>query len=240
MIDLRSDAREHTPELGDYPARLRLAAVATWRQRMINEFSSAGVFEALARQLEVEEFAAELSDTCAGFASEERRHGVLCGAVVEALGGQALAPAPERPPFPLHHDAPPRAAVLRNVIHICCMSETIAVALIGAERLEMPDGELRELLTEIWSDEIGHARFGWRLLERLAHTADAEERAAVERYLPLAFRHVEAHERTFIPDLEAPPGGAVLGLCSGRQARGLVEETIAEVIRPGLRRWFAC
>jgi hypothetical protein len=239
-IDLRSGARARVPALGAFPAPLRSSGVATWRRRMVNEFSSAEVFEALGRQLGEAGFAVELTDTCRTFAEEERRHGVLCGAVAEALGGEARAPAPMRPPFPAHRDAPPRAAVLRNLIHICCMSETIAVALIGAERLEMPAGELRDLLTNIWADEIGHARFGWRLLEQLGATLDSAERAAIERYLPVALRHVEAHERAFIPELDAPPGGAALGLCSGRQARGLMEETIAEVIRPGLRRWFAC
>ena len=39
----------------------------------------------------------------------------------------------------------------------------VAVALIGAERMEMPDGELRDLLTGIWSDEVGH----WKLAGRL-------------------------------------------------------------------------
>jgi hypothetical protein len=239
-IDLRVSARGQMPRLGDYPRRICPSAVATWQQRMINEHSSATVFEALGRQLADAGFSTELTSACATFAAEERKHGVLCGAVVEALGAAARAPAPPRPPFPRHLDAPPRAAALRNVIHICCMSETIAVALIGAERLEMPAGELRELLTQIWSDEVGHARLGWRLLEQVGGSIGGQERAAIERYLPVAFRHVEEHELAFIPELDAPAGGEALGLCSGRQGRFLMKETIEEVIRPGLRRWFAC
>jgi hypothetical protein len=239
-LDLAESARAHRPELGTYSRRLAAPAISTWRARMVNEYASSEVFEALSRQLAGADFGSELAAECAGFAREERRHGVLCAAVVEALGGEAKAPIPERPPYPAHADAPPRAAVLRNAIHVCCMSETVAVALIGAERLEMPEGPLRALLTRIYADEVGHARFGWRLLERFGDALTSDERAAVERYLPIAFAHLEAHELSLIPDCDAPPGGAELGLCSGREARVLLRETIDSVIRPGLGRWFRC
>ncbi|HEY3234797.1 MAG TPA: ferritin-like domain-containing protein [Polyangiaceae bacterium] len=238
-LNLHQVAGRYAPRLL-YPAELSRYGVLTWRARMVNEYLSASVFEALAAQLQGAGFDSNRVDECLGFAEEERTHGVLCGAVVVALGGDAKAPIGERPPFPLHSDAPPRAAALRNLIHICCMSETVAVALIGAERLEMPDGPLRELLTRIYSDEVGHARFGWRLLEEHGPALEAQERLAVERYLPTAFAHLEAHELAHIPDCDAPPKGAVLGLCSGREARRLLYETMDEVIRPGLRRWFRC
>ena len=40
--------------------------------------------------------------------------------------------------------------VLRNLLGVCFLSETVAVALIGADRLAMPSGALRNLLTEIY------------------------------------------------------------------------------------------
>jgi hypothetical protein len=120
------------------------------------------------------------------------------------------------------------------------MSETVAVGLIGAERLEMPEGPLRTLSSRIYADEVGHARFGWRLLERIGDELDAAERQAVERYLPTAFAHLEQHELLHLPDRDAPQGGSAFGLCSGRDARLLLDETIVGVIRPGLARWFRC
>jgi hypothetical protein len=205
---------------------------------MINEYASSDVFVALGRQLAAAGFADGDVASCDVFAGQEREHGVLCGAVVESLGGEAIAEIPGRPVFPLHLDAPPRAAALRNVVHICCMSETVAVALIGAERLEMPEGALRRLLTRIYSDEVAHAQFGWRLLARVAPTLTAAERAAVAAYLPRAFEHLERHELAHLPDCDAPPGGAALGMCSGRDARTLLDDTIREVIEPGLRAFF--
>src|SRR5262245_57736853 len=102
-LDLRADARKAMPNVIEMP-HLREAAIATWRGRMINEHSSARVFDGLAQQ-----FAAagvdEVVDEVRGFANEERRHGVLCGAVVEALGGEAVADVPEGEAYPAHEDA---------------------------------------------------------------------------------------------------------------------------------------
>jgi hypothetical protein len=232
-IDLRGPAQTYAPKL-DAPEHLRQAAIGTWHARMINEYASSRVFMALAQQLALCGYE-EDADEAREFATEERKHGVLCGAVVLALGGEAMGELIEEVDFPLHRDAPPRAALARNIISICCMSETVAVALIGAERLEMPEGELRALLTRIWADEIGHARFGWRFMERLARSLTREERDAIHAYLPIAFAHLEAHEHAHLPMRNAPAGGESFGLCSGIDARMLLRETIDEVIAPRIQ-----
>jgi hypothetical protein len=233
-LDLRAEARKHRPEVVDLP-ELRASAIATWRGRMINEHSSARVFEGLAAQLAaagLEDLVLEVS----AFAGEERRHGVLCGAVVEALGGEARAEIPEGDPYPAHEDAEtPLEAALRNMLSICCLSETVAVSLIGAERLEMPAGELRDLLTRIYADEVGHSRFGWRTLARVAPDLDAATKERLGDYLEVAFAHLVEHELSHLPESAVPPAeGVVYGLCSGPDARRLFFDTVEEVIVPGL------
>lgn len=74
-VDLGALARPHVPAL-HAPARLRAAALATWRARMVNEYASGRVFEALARHL-AQLGMAEESAEALQFAREERRHGVL-------------------------------------------------------------------------------------------------------------------------------------------------------------------
>ena len=213
------------------PGPLAPAVIATWRGRMINEHGSSRVFDGLADQLA--RFGdVEAAAECRGFAAEERAHGAMCGAVVVAAGGEAVADGLPVRAVPAHADTTPRAAVARNVISICCLSETVAVALIGAERLELPDGPLRELLSRIWADEIGHARFGWRYLAQLE--LDDAERAAVAAYLPVALRALEQHELAHIPVQVWPPEGAAYGLCDGADARTLFYETVDEVILPQL------
>jgi len=235
VLDLRDVARAFPVAVPDVE-HLRPAAIATWRGRMVNEHSSARVFGALARQLAAAGVAPEVVDEVRGFAAEERRHGVLCGAVVEALGGEARAEVAEGETFPEHEDAvTPLEAALRNVLSIACLSETVAVSLIGAERLEMPDGELRELLTAIYADEVGHSRFGWRFVARVAPTLDAGTKNRLGDYLEVAFEHLVRHELSHLPlASEPPPEGVVYGLCSGRNARELFFDTVREVIVPAL------
>lgn len=235
VLDLRDAAKAIRPRVPQLP-HLREAAIGTWRGRMINEHSSARVFDGLAHQLDAAGLAPEIVAEVRGFASEERRHGVLCGAVVEALGGEAYAEIPEGEEYPAHEDAQtPLEAALRNMLSICCLSETVAVSLIGAERLEMPSGELRDLLTGIYADEVGHSRFGWRMLGVLAPTLDAATKERLGDYLEVAFAHLEEHELSHLPETSVPPAeGVELGLCSGPDARRLFLDTVEEVIVPGL------
>jgi hypothetical protein len=233
-IDLRARARPLRPDVPRMP-HLAESAILTWHGRMINEYGSSVVFEALASQLAEAGWDAATVAQCGGFADEERRHGILCGAVVEALGGAAVAELPDAPSFPRHPEVPRREAALRNVLSVCCLSETVAVSLIGAERLEMQHGPLRDLLTRIYADEVGHARFGWTLLTEAAPELDGATRARLSAYLRVAFQHLERHELAHLPTTSAPPPeGAALGLCSGSEARELFYDTIREVIVPGL------
>jgi hypothetical protein len=242
-LNLRALARAQRPsgldehELDD---RVRAAAIATWRARMVNEHGSAPVFEGLVAQLDT---LAQLGlleakdiQRARNFAAQERRHGIACGAVVEALGGAAQAEALPQQEFPKHADASGELeACLRNLVSICCLSETVAVALIAAERHDMPAGSLRELLTGIWAEECGHANFGWRLLPKLLARADEQARAGLGEYLRLAFAELEVHELAHLPaSFVKPAGGEMYGLCDGAQARELFYATVLQVIVPGL------
>jgi hypothetical protein len=234
-LDLRAPARTRQPSLGD-PGSLRSAVVSTWHGRMVNEWMSSFVFAGLAKDLEAIGDL-EAANICRGFADEEREHGALCGAVVESAGGTATAAVDAPRALPRHDDTTPRAAIVRNVISIACMSETVAVALIGAERLEMEESPLRELLTRIWADEIGHARFGWTFLDRVLPELDEHELAAIDAYLPIALAHLESHELSHLPAHSEPPiEGRAYGLCSGPDARVLFYETVDEVIVPELEK----
>jgi len=218
------------------PGQLAPAVIATWRGRMINEYMSSYVFAGLAEQLRA---AGDLAAAarCEEFAAEEREHGALCGAVVEAAGGAARAVVAPPRAVPEHRQTTRRVAAARNLLSVSCLSETVAVALIGAERLEMPEGALRDVLTRIWADEIGHARFGWAWLDAALPQLSDDERRALERYLPTALAHLEHHELAHLPaDSQPPAEGKVYGLCSGRDARVLFYDTVTEVIVPELER----
>lgn len=230
LLDLRTAARLHRPLVPDLP-ELRPAAIATWRGRMVNEYQSAAVFSALSQQAERVGLASAVAQQLSEFEAEERRHGVLCGGVVEALGGEALAEVTTPRPLPEHADVPPLEGFLRNVLSVSCLSETVAVALIGAERLEMPESPLRDVLSGIWADEVGHARFGWRVAQELLPRLDDAARSRLSLYLRVALRHLELHELLHLPLTSRPPAaGVALGLCSGPDARVLFYETVTSAI----------
>lgn len=233
MLDLHAEARALAVSVPALP-HLYASARATWLGRMVNEHASARVFEGLALQIEQASLDRSLVESCRTFAREERTHGALCGAVVEALGGRAEAPARRDDSFPMHRSVGAVEGVLRNVLSVACLSETVAVSLIGAERLEMPAGPLRALLTRIWADEIGHARFGWRLVPELLTRLSIAERDRLGAYLGVAFAHLERHELAHLSLARPPPDGAALGLCSGVDARALFYATVHEVIVPRL------
>jgi hypothetical protein len=234
LLDLRASSRAHRPVVPHLP-HLSALARATWLGRMVNEHASSRVFEALADQIDAAGMGAGRSAACRKFAEEERMHGALCGAVVEALGGEACANGLDETPFPVHPAVAPIVRVLRNVVSICCMAETVAVSLIAAERMEMPEGPLRALLTRIWADEIGHARFGWKLVAEILPNLGSQQREGIDAYLGVAFRHLEEHELGHLsPDSCPPREGAALGLCNGAHSRALFYATVEETIVPEL------
>jgi hypothetical protein len=234
VLDLRELARLEQPEVPELP-ELRTAAIATWRARMVNEYQSASVFGGLAAQATRLGMSALVIEQLSDFEAEERRHGVLCGGVVEALGGAARTHVGQPRSLPEHADVPGIEGFLRNVLSVSCLSETVAVALIGAERLEMPEGSLRDVLSRIWADEVGHARFGWRLMQELSPELRAEPKRRLSLYLRVALRHLELHELEHLPIASRPPAaGAALGLCNGADARELFYRTVEQAIVPSL------
>jgi hypothetical protein len=59
--------------------------------------------------------------------------------------------------------------------------------------------------------------------------------ARLSTYLRVAFGQLEEHELAHLPMTSCPPlEGAVLGLCSGREARELFYDTVEQVIIVGL------
>ena len=122
------------------------------------------------------------------------------------------------------------------MLSVCCLSETVAVALIGAERAELQAGPLRTLLTRLWADEIGHARFGWHFLAEAIPTLRADAIARTNAYLARAFAHLEAHERAHLPLVRLETDAAAYGLCDGYESRALFYETVSSVILPQLAR----
>jgi len=237
-IDLRDEGRADAAQLGVIPELSRAdrdAAIATWKGRMVNETISSRVFAGLVPQMLRAGIQPRWIAPIADAVVEELRHGRECAAVVHALGGDPYAEIPTLAELPEHEDAPAVEAVMRNVMSISCLSETVAVALIGAERLRAGPETIRDALGRILADEVRHARTGWELIANLAPEIDDEIRARLNRYLVVAFRHLVAHELAHLPVGAAPSEQAAeVGVCDGDEARIIFFDTVHNVIIPRL------
>lgn len=237
-LDLSTAARSLVSQVGWIPELSegeRLAAQRTWRGRMVNEHISARVFGTLLGQAMAARLSAERCAQLAEFATEELMHARQCASVVLALGGEPRAAWPALPTVPTHAEVPPLEALLRNVLSVCCLAETVAVALIRAETLEIGPPGLRRLLDQILADESGHARWGWSLLEELKPLPE-ELLAGLDDYLPVALAHLWDHELACLPTHDGLGGvAAQVGVCSGLAARALLRDTVEQGIVPGLQ-----
>jgi hypothetical protein len=240
MLDLRKAAEARRPDLPDLPeltAEERAMAARTWRGRMVNEHVSAQVFASLVPQMMRAAVPAELIAQLPAYVADELRHAEQCASVVLALGHDPVAPLPEILEVPTHTDVGPLEGVLRNVISVCCMSETVAVSVIRAEQAELDGTALGEVLDTILADEITHARFGWRFLGRMVRLLDDDARARLSAYLVPALRHQIAYEVPKLPvNSGLRPEVAMAGVCDGLEARQLFYDTVEQVIVPQLEQ----
>ena len=236
VLDLREEGRAHRVEL-DLAALTpedRVAAIAMWRARMVQEHVSARVFAALVPQMMKAGIAAAYQAEVADMIVQELHHGRLCAGVVVSLGGDPVAEMTSLPDVPLHDDAGPLEAVLRNVISISCISETIAVAEFTSERERLAPGPLRDVQQQILADEIGHARLGWKLLEEQAGHLDRELRDRLSRYLIYALRQRVERARPLVVAAQPSAAVAALGGIDGTAMHALFLDTMAQVVLPGL------
>jgi hypothetical protein len=238
LLDLRVEGALRRPELPDLPTLSeaeRAMAVRTWRARMVNEHVSARVFAGLVPQFITAGLSPGRIALLPRYIADELRHAEQCAGVVLALGGEPVAPLPELPPVPMHEEVGPVEAALRNVLSVCCLSETVAVSVIRAEHAELEGTRLGEVLGAILADEVQHARFGWELLGELLPAVGPEVRARLSAYLEVALSHLVAYE---IPKLPVHHGLraelAAAGVCDGGEARALFFDTLRCVIVPQL------
>ncbi len=239
VLDLSAEVAALGPVSGALPAlsdQERALARLTWAGRMRNEHASAVVFEGLARQLEASGLGVEWADAARRMVDDERRHAAMCGQALVALGGRPVLEVEPAPPMTEHADASgPLEVALRNLLSVSCLSETVAVALIQGERLNMKGEVFERLLAGILADEVQHARLGWRVLE--AHAAGLEPalRARLDAYLRVAFAHLERHELSNLSAERAPSEASIAaGVCDGLEARGLFYDTVEQIIVPRL------
>jgi hypothetical protein len=222
-----------------YSERAMRLAREAWRARMVHEHRSAAVFARLLPQLMRAEAPLEYRTTVLRMGMDELRHAALCGRVVELLGGVAEAEAElATEPLPDHDDATPREAALRNLLFVGCLSETVALALLAEERELTREPAIAAVVAQLEADEVLHAKLGWSYLGEVAPRLTDEERTRTNRYLRIAFAHLEREMHAAMPaaPIDEPTRVELegLGCLLGVEGRVLFEETIDTVVLPRL------
>ncbi len=217
------------------------AARAAWLRRMVDEHRSATVFSALLPQAIEAEVPLDLQGILLKMALDELHHGVLCGRVVEALGGQAAARvAQATESIALHAGQTPLVRFTRNCLYASCISETVSVSLTTAERDETTDPFVRSVLDQLLGDEVTHARFGWVQLGLARPALSPDDWAAVEAYVPFALDHYWKQllaKRSTEPSTQGDEIAQrkALGLGSSAFYNELTRATLEEVVLPQLQ-----
>jgi hypothetical protein len=161
---------------------------------------------------------------------EERAHEALCWSVARGFGVSdvpGLIASEVRGPA-----EGTRERVLRELVAICCISETLNVRVMAASLVMTRDPELRRVQKEILRDEVGHSALGWRYLER---ETSARERGAVGSWLP-GMLGLDSRHRLFQEVAPHPKEGRLreLGCLPRRDLRGLFVTTLERRIFPHL------
>jgi hypothetical protein len=240
VLDLRDEAARAPLDAGDtsdLTPEERASALGNWRDRMVSEHVSARVFAGLFDKLLRAGLPSRYLDLARAAMDEERSHAVLCARALTALGGEARAPLPD--PLPrvvAHDDADEIEAVLRDALSIGACSETVAVALVGAEREQAATPDLRAALDRILADEIGHARLGWKLLDDVLPSAPARLRRRLSAYLVAVFDHQLAFHAPFLDMPRASDRGVSVGAPDGPSNFRVFEATMTTITVPGLEQ----
>ena len=206
-------------------------AAAMWAFRARGELEATQRYARLAKRLHGTRFEPLMAEVRRA-AEDEAKHAELCAELAARFGtpvslAQRSAPAEVGP-----RDLDSERRLGWELVAIGCFSESINAGLLLHTLDVATDSQTREVVRQLLSDEVRHARIGWRALE-----------LADFRWISPYFPRILA--ATVHAELEAPPesraDGPVqqppefpdLGVLSPGTLRGVLDSSLNDVIIPG-------
>lgn len=164
-----------------------------WRARIAAEYGSAAITQHLVLWLIQIGASPDVIDAGLRIVEDELVHSRMSHDVYVDAGGvtppqidRANLELPRRPGVPLEAD------VLRTVVRVFCLGETVAVPLFSHLRAACTVPSARAALDRVLRDEVRHRDFGWMALDWLLTTPLAPSiPAMVEAELPGMFAELE-------------------------------------------------
>jgi hypothetical protein len=149
---------------------IRARVASTWALRTRAEIEAAARFARMATELSEVGATQVVIRGAEGASADEQRHRDLCAKLALKWGEpNALEHVPPRERIG-RSEMDQRDRLLWELVAVCCIGETMNVALMTRCMEVVKDQEIRSTLHELLEDEVRHARLGW------AHLA--AERAA--------------------------------------------------------------
>jgi len=209
-----------------------------WRARIAAEYGSAAITQHLVLWLIQIGASPDVIDAGLRVVADELVHSRMSHQVYADAGGdeppiidRATLELGRRSHVPLEHD------VLRVVVRIFCLGETVAVPLFSHLRAACTVPSARAALDRILKDEVRHRDFGWMALDWLLTTPLAPaipELLDVE--LPGMFAELEQSYGTgnpaFDETLELPDSDRAWGLAPPRDYADILHRTFTRDYQP--------
>ena len=200
-----------------------------WQVRERTEYEAASHFAHLAGELRALGYPESLALMAVRAARDELEHARLCREVI-ASHAPALPPLPPHPTQLGPGSLSRWQRTLYQAVALCCVTETLSVALLLEMRACVRDPAAAEAVGRIARDESRHSQIGWAAL---AHARSAGDLAWVSAHLPAMLRAALHSE-----ELPAAAGDlADHGILPAARCRAVTGAVIDEVILPGLRRY---
>ncbi len=221
--------------LASLPVPIRKRAAGVWAFRARAEAIAAGRFQQIARDLEGQGAPGVVVELSKQAAEEEARHIALCLKLVRAFGGRM-----ESPPIPELEVEPHLArqdrGLLLQVVHTCCINETLSAAVLGEMLRCARPGLVHDTVQEILRDEINHGRIGWALL---SHEASKGPMHDVEALVPWMLKAAVTGELFSGSKAEDPDAeSSSLGTLPRSSRLRLFRDSLEDLVFPGFEAFL--
>ena len=207
-------------------ANARTRAGRSWAFRCTVEQIAHRAFAHISNELEAQGYPRELVDAARRASEDEARHVILCATLAADHGVHDPVELPMRvrlAPASLSKED----ALVYEIVARCCIAETESTATL-VELLPGSKGAVRNVVHQIASDEVRHARLGWRFLR---HVFGKRDLTFLGAHLPSMLETGGGP----LFDPSTPPGvdDAARGTFSLTTQRRLFITALEEVVFPG-------
>jgi hypothetical protein len=211
-----------------------------WRARIAAEYGSAAITQHLVLWLIQIGASPDVIDAGLRIVEDELAHSRLSHQVYVDAGGTE-APRIERESLELHRraQAPLELDVLRTVVRVYCLGETVAVPLFSHLRSTCTVPSARAALDRVLRDEVRHRDFGWLALDWFLTTELAPHIPQIlEADLPGMFAELERSYGTGnpafddTPAADMPDADRAWGLAPAREYAEILHRTFTRDFQP--------